>query len=271
MSGQGHKLVELVPREEGADFIVGFSLWAHIEITDDERGFLKVDELIQEMSDPEQRFLLGAVYRDDIQIFKGDFPKLNEWLADVVIGVGGNLVLDINSDTFSWSHTGEVTSEAFQVILLSLFFFRMEPYLLQAKYVTLQECRITLDVINVTAEGLHIEGADLETSSSRIHPVTGLVVNGHLLNSLGLSFNILVHPYLVWVHLVQDTQLIKTAAPREHDIHHAWLVSTDHVNHQRVWLRHRLSLKKRDFNHKKLEPGRSFKFMATKKLNPIQE
>ena len=51
MSGQGHELVEFVSWEEGADFIVGLSLWAHIEIADDERGFLEVDELVQEFQD----------------------------------------------------------------------------------------------------------------------------------------------------------------------------------------------------------------------------
>ena len=40
VSGQGYKLAELVAREEGIDFIVGSSLWAHIEITDDQCSFL---------------------------------------------------------------------------------------------------------------------------------------------------------------------------------------------------------------------------------------
>ena len=40
VSGQGYKLAELVTREEGVDFIVGSSLWAHIEITDDHCSFL---------------------------------------------------------------------------------------------------------------------------------------------------------------------------------------------------------------------------------------
>ena len=43
VSGQGYKLAELVTREEGVDFILGSSFWAHIEITDDECSFLKVD------------------------------------------------------------------------------------------------------------------------------------------------------------------------------------------------------------------------------------
>ena len=82
------------------------------------------------MCGPEQRFLLGAIYCDDVQIFKGDFPKLNEGLTDIVVGVGDNLVPDINCNTFPWSHTGEVTTKAFQLILLSLFFSGMQPYLL---------------------------------------------------------------------------------------------------------------------------------------------
>ena len=49
VSGQAHKLAELVPREEGADLIVGSSSWTHVEITDDECCFLEVDELFQQM------------------------------------------------------------------------------------------------------------------------------------------------------------------------------------------------------------------------------
>ena len=49
VSGQAHKLAELVPREEGGDLIVWSSLWTHIEVTNDECGFLKVDELFQQM------------------------------------------------------------------------------------------------------------------------------------------------------------------------------------------------------------------------------
>ena len=49
VSGQAHKLAELVPREEGADLIVWSSLWTHVEVADDECGFLKVDELFQQM------------------------------------------------------------------------------------------------------------------------------------------------------------------------------------------------------------------------------
>ena len=58
VSGQGHKLVELVSGEEGADVIGWLSLWAHIEVTNDEGGFLEVDELLQKMFSPEQRFIL---------------------------------------------------------------------------------------------------------------------------------------------------------------------------------------------------------------------
>ena len=160
VSGQGHKLVELVSGEEGADFIGRPSLWAHVEVTNDKGGFLKVDELLQEMCSPEQRFLLRAIHGDDIQTIKGDFPKLNVGLADVVVAEAGRLVLHINSNAFSWSHTGEVTLEAFQVILISNLFSRMQPYLLQAKYVTLKQSRITSDIFNVPAEGPHIEGAN---------------------------------------------------------------------------------------------------------------
>ena len=39
VSGQGYKLAELM-REEGVDFILGSSFWAHIEITDDQCSFL---------------------------------------------------------------------------------------------------------------------------------------------------------------------------------------------------------------------------------------
>ena len=58
VGGQGHKLVELVFGEEGADVIGWLSLWAHIEVTNDEGGFLEVDELLQKMFGPEQRFIL---------------------------------------------------------------------------------------------------------------------------------------------------------------------------------------------------------------------
>ena len=88
VSGQGHKLAELVPREEGVDFIVRSSLWAHIEVTDNKCGFLKVYELFQQVCSPEERFLLGAIYLDDVHIIKGDFGKLNERLTDVVEAVG---------------------------------------------------------------------------------------------------------------------------------------------------------------------------------------
>ena len=40
VSGQAHKLAELVPREEGGDLIVWSSFWAHIEITYDQCSFL---------------------------------------------------------------------------------------------------------------------------------------------------------------------------------------------------------------------------------------
>ena len=40
VSGQGYKLAELVTREEGVDFVLGSSFWAHIEITDDQCSFL---------------------------------------------------------------------------------------------------------------------------------------------------------------------------------------------------------------------------------------
>ena len=58
VGGQGHKLVELVSGEKGADVIGWLSLWAHIEVTNDEGGFLEVDELLQKMFGPEQRFIL---------------------------------------------------------------------------------------------------------------------------------------------------------------------------------------------------------------------
>ena len=127
MGGQGHKLVELISGEEGAEIIGWLSFWAHIEITNDEGGFLKVDELLQVMCSPEQRFLLGAIHGDYIQTVKGDFPKLNVGLADVVVAEAGRLVLHINCNTFTWSHTGEVTLEAINLTPFSLFFSRMEP------------------------------------------------------------------------------------------------------------------------------------------------
>ena len=64
MSGQGHELVEFGSWEEGADFIVGLSLWAHIEIADDERGFLEVDELVQEFQDLAAFMLKMSVNRN---------------------------------------------------------------------------------------------------------------------------------------------------------------------------------------------------------------
>ena len=133
MCGQCHKLVELMSGEEGAHFIGWLSLWADVEIADDERGLLKVDELIQEMNDPGQTLFLGPVYRYDVKIPEGDFSELNEGLTDVVVAVVGSVVLYIDCYTFPWSHTGEVTSKAVQLVLLSLFFSRMEPCLLEAK------------------------------------------------------------------------------------------------------------------------------------------
>ena len=247
--GQGHKLIEPMSREEGAHFIGWLSLGADVEIADYECGLLKVDELIQEMDDPGQMLLLGPVHRYDVKIPEGDFSELNEGLTDVVVAVVDNLVLHVNCHTFPWSHTGEVSLEAVQVILLPLLFSRMQPYFLEAKYISLEKCRITLDIINMTSERLHIQGADFEASSFRIHPVTGVVVHGDFLHSLGLSFNLLIDSYLLRVHLVQDVQLLQTAASGQHNIHHSWLVSTDHVNNQRVRLRHSLSLKK-DLNHR---------------------
>ena len=38
-------MVEIVLRDEGADIIGGFPLWANVEITDEEGGFLKVEEM----------------------------------------------------------------------------------------------------------------------------------------------------------------------------------------------------------------------------------
>ena len=64
MSGQGHELVEFGSWEEGADFIVGLSLWARIEIADDERGFLEVDELVQEFQDLAAFMLKMSVNRN---------------------------------------------------------------------------------------------------------------------------------------------------------------------------------------------------------------
>ena len=125
MCGQGHKLIEPMSREEGAHFIGWLSLGADVEIAHDECGLLKVDELIQEMDDPGQMLLLGPVHRYDVKIPEGDFSELNEGLTDVVVAVVGSVVLYIDCYTFPWSHTGEVTSEAFQLVLLSLFFSRM--------------------------------------------------------------------------------------------------------------------------------------------------
>ena len=65
-------MVEIVLRDEGADIIGGFPLWANVEITDEEGGFLKVDE----MCCSEKGLLLGATYCDDVQIVKGDFPRV---------------------------------------------------------------------------------------------------------------------------------------------------------------------------------------------------
>ena len=202
MCGQGHKLIEPMSREEGAHFIGWLSLGADVEIAHDECGLLKVDELIQEMDDPGQMLLLGPVHRYDVKIPEGDFSELNEGLTDVVVAVVGSLVLHINCHTFPWSHTGEVTSKAVQLVLLSLFFSWMEPYFLEAKYVGLEKCRIALDVVNMAPEGLHIEGADFETSSFGIHPVTWVVVHGDFRHSLGLGFNILIYSNLLRVHLV---------------------------------------------------------------------
>ena len=58
VGGQGHKLVELVSGEEGAEVIGWLSLWAHIEVTNDECSFLEIDEPLQEMCGPEWRFFL---------------------------------------------------------------------------------------------------------------------------------------------------------------------------------------------------------------------
>ena len=46
------------------------------------------------------------------------------------------------------------------------------------------------------------------------------------------------------VHLVQNLQLSETLNPRQHDIHHSWLVSSGNVNNQGTWIRNSLSLKK---------------------------
>ena len=61
-------MVEIVLRDEGADIIGGFPLWANVEITDEEGGFLKVDE----MCCSEKRLLLGATYCDVLPLLLHD-------------------------------------------------------------------------------------------------------------------------------------------------------------------------------------------------------
>ena len=83
------------------------------------------------MCSPEQRFFSRSIDRDYIQIWKGNSAQLKEGFTHSMVAVGGSLVLlHIDSDTFTRPHTGKVTMEAVQLILLSLLFSRMQPYLL---------------------------------------------------------------------------------------------------------------------------------------------
>ena len=58
MCGQGHKLAEHLIGEECAQFIGWLPSWADIEVANDEGRLLEVDDLLQEMCRPAQRFLL---------------------------------------------------------------------------------------------------------------------------------------------------------------------------------------------------------------------
>ena len=58
MCGQGHKLAEHLTGEECAQFIGRLPSWADVQVANDEGGLLKVDDLLQEMCRPAQRFLL---------------------------------------------------------------------------------------------------------------------------------------------------------------------------------------------------------------------
>ena len=57
MGGQGHKLVELLTREECAQ-VIGVSGCTIIEVADDECGLFKVDEPLQEMCNSDEGFVL---------------------------------------------------------------------------------------------------------------------------------------------------------------------------------------------------------------------
>ena len=74
------------------------------------------------------------------------------------------------------------------------------------------------------AQGADIEGGDSQTFHFGIHPVFWVPIQAYLPHSLGFLQNFFVHSDFLWVEVIDDVELLKTAAATEHDIHHACLV-----------------------------------------------
>ena len=65
--GQVNQLLELLVVEEPAQ-LIGVLDCTLVEISNDQCGLFKVDELLQNTCSPEQRFFLRSIDRDYIQI-----------------------------------------------------------------------------------------------------------------------------------------------------------------------------------------------------------
>ena len=245
MGGQGDELREALPHEVPAEVV--HLICAIVEVPYHYSVLVRLDKIPQMVGCSEQGFLLGTIYCDYIQVSQLDFHHLDVRLSQLADASDFNLPLDKHCQPFSTPYTDEETSEPFQLIALIFFFSILQPGLLEAQDVTLQQDGVASHVFHVLAERQCVERAHFQAKCCWVHPRAGVVVHRHLVHPCHLYFHLLINSDLVGVKFIQNVELLQAADSREHHIDQPRLVSTGHADNEGVGLGNRLPLKIYDF------------------------
>ena len=136
-----------------------------------------------------------------------------------------------------------MTIETFQLVALIFLFSILQPGLLEAQDVTLQQDGVASDVFHVLAERYRVERAHFQAKCCWVHPRAGVVVDRHLVHPCHLYLHILVNSDLVGVKFIHNVELLQAADSREHHIHQPRLASTGHTDNEVAGLGNSLTLK----------------------------
>ena len=245
MGGQGDELSEALPHKVPAEVI--HLVCAIVDVSYHNSVLARVDKIPQMVGRSEQGFLFGTVNCNYIEVPELYLHHLEVGLSQLADTSDFQLPLDEHCQPFSSPHTHKVPPKPFHLVALIYLFSILQPGLLEAQDVTLQQDGVASDVFHVLAERYRVQGAHFQAKCCWVHPRAGVVVHRHLVHPCHLYFHLLINSDLVGVKFIQNVELLQAADSREHHIDQPRLVSTGHADNEGVGLGNRLPLKIYDF------------------------